>query len=1313
MTTLETARKALFQRIANAALLVLLPLVYFTPALLTRSAPLPDDGIAPILGTLSLIGKMIAAGQLPLWNPYTLAGTSLLASVPPGVFYPPNWLFAIFSPVTALWIVVITTCHLSLLGTYLYCRRIGLTQIGCLVAAIAFSFGAFTLAYRADISALAAAAWLPWLLLAIEHLCQRTSWRWITLGAVFIALQFFAGALEVSLSTLLISGSYVFFKWVEPEQREGRPRFLRSVIVMFVCGALLAMIQLLPLREMFNLGGHANISSGRLSEFSLSQILSLVLPILLPALCALFVKWENKLIKFWAVITLFFLCLAFEEYLRLGLNPTKYLFAFSFSLSILAGLDVSFIVQMEPAKIRRALRFTSIVIMAMVAAAVVIYLFWKNYSLAEISQPKKNSSLTSFAALLSIGCAILSLLAFWLYALRRNLFWGALLASLLFLGLVVSALFLNWERRISIAEINARLQDPPAVRFIKSREADFNACRIISHSTKRQGRNNGLNDRPTFSIAPGLRSVNGVAEMRLPRQTAIVGEMGVDGALPDLNIFNSEHQGLNLLNVKYLLVERELPDGLNPEAESTVGGAPGSMNSPDSVTQRWRRLAQFDGIEVYENSGCLPQAWFVKRAVVVPSSDVLNIIKTGRLMDGLSFNPAETVLLEREDFGSREIKLPSIGDPANAAVRVAGYEPNRIALQTRNAQPGFLVLSELYYRGWEAWIDGRRTPIERVNFALRGIAVQPGEHKIEFVFRAHSFRNGAVYTLLGILLLIIGAAASRIGSERLQFLIPSRVRDLVEPARARLSVPRQTWIFLRTKFSPSARDVVKAARETRAWVFLRARYLTIIAVLGLIIYGYLMISHASFAVGGSDSSGYASLGRLILQRNIVRPVTELAQFDLSDDYRRLFIPLAYIAGRRPGTMIPVYPPGLPLHSAIAALVFGWEVGPFLLGPLAAAISLILIYLIGRELDLSAQLSMIGALMLAVSPTVIYMGVQPMSDVPAMCWALATVFASLRSRKQARWALLAGFAFGVAFLIRPANILLLLPILLTLRLRLKDLLYFGLGGLPVAAIFLIYNAIAFDSPFQTGYGVFNIYPAFKLSYFAPRFKYYIYWLAMLMSPLLLLGWLGVAINREIPWRQRALLFSWFGAFLGFYCCYYDYEIWWYTRFLLPGLPALILGSLLTARYTANLLKRLVSERYQAMVGRSVTAFLLITVIGFAGYHIKLFALFNVGPDQIIHKESCLWADRMIPKQAFIVSMEMSGALKFYTDHSILRYDFLRPQQWPVIKSRAAEKGYSFYALLMGHEIEPAKTNLPGRWNYIGTYNQHLSLWQIEP
>jgi hypothetical protein len=1397
-------KTGLASRMVTIAVLILLPIIYFALVLFAGYSLVSGDGVMQILGDRFLIGKMIAAGQMPLWNPYILAGTPLLASLHPGVLYPPNWIFAIFSLLTAINLVVITTSHLALIGTYLYGRRIGLTRLGGIIAGIVFTFGGFMMAHIGDSPLISSAAWLPWILLAIESLYLKVSWRWISLGAIFLTLQFFAGDPQISLYTILVGGGYVLFSWAVRGGEESSPRFLISAVAMFVCGTLLSMIQLLPAFELFSQADRANISyeSFSSSSFPPGRMLSFIIPYfpgsqtagspqtinqlgppsielcgylglltLWLALLALFVRRGNKLARFWTGTALLSLLLALGDYLPLGLNhmfyntplfglfsvPARNLYQFTFSISMLAGLGIGLIE-------------------------------------------------------------------------RRNFFCAVLLVSILFVDLAIFGLVFNWERRQSFVAVNARLQDSPSVQFIKSREADTTAFRIISHSFMPFGKNYDLLNFPNLSIARGLRSVNGIEELRLPRQMVVAGGIGANGLLSDVNIFNSGNQGLNLLNVKYLLSERGPLDDLSPKFEiegirfnqepiylkmtpgshleitvpgvkatelalvttmadsvritdetpiaqvklhakdgrvltqeiragrdtgewaydyveilpqmkhrrppiaqslpakgfsayqylarlpfdsaeierieldyvlpyatliisrvslhDAATGASTPISSLDFSTQQWRSVAQFGNVGVYQNQKWLPRAWFVKCATVATSSEVLQIIKSGIMPDGSPFNPSETALLEREDFGLREVILPAIGDPADSTVSFSRSEPNRIELHTRNSQPGFLVLSEAYYRGWDAWVDGQRTPVERVNYTLRGIAVPPGEHRIEFVFRAPTFRDGAIYSLLGALLLMAGTLVSRMGTGRLWHLVPPRLRSSDEAERVRTLIPQ------------------------RALTLIRSKALIIIAVLGLIFYGYLLISRASYSVGGSDSSGYASLGRSIIQGNVVRSVTELAQFNLPNDYGIIFIPLAYLPGQRPGTMIPVYPVGLPLHFAVAALIFGWDVGPFLIGPLAATISLILIYLIGLELGLSRKLSFIAGVILAVNPTVIIMAVQPMSDVPAMCWSLAAILASLRSRKNLKWAVLAGFAFGVAILIRPTNILLLIPILLSLRLTPKVLLYFGLGGVPATAVLFIYNTIAFGSPFRSGYGAWGIFQGFKLHYFPPRFKYYTYWLAVTMSPLLLLGWLGVAINRDISWRNRALLLTWFGAFLLLYSFYYDYQIWWYTRFLLPGIPALILGFLLTARYAAKVLKKYVDQDNQIKVGRIAAAFLFIVVIGFAIHHIKLFKLFEVGHKQMIHKESCLWADRMVPQHALIVSMEMSGALRYYTDRKILRYDYVDPPHWPVLKNRAAEQGYSFYALLMDHEITPAKERLPGKWTHLGTFQYYMSLWQVE-
>jgi 4-amino-4-deoxy-L-arabinose transferase-like glycosyltransferase len=479
----------------------------------------------------------------------------------------------------------------------------------------------------------------------------------------------------------------------------------------------------------------------------------------------------------------------------------------------------------------------------------------------------------------------------------------------------------------------------------------------------------------------------------------------------------------------------------------------------------------------------------------------------------------------------------------------------------------------------------------------------------------------------------------------------------------------------------------------------------------LAIYTAVLARQASYAVGGSDSSGYANMARSLLKGSVRRPIPELDQFDLPASQAQIFTPLAYLPRQEGGaptkTMVPFYPVGFPIHLAVAAIILGWQSGPYLVSPLLGTLGLLFLYLIGLQLGLSRAFAFAGALILAANPTFIFMALQPMSDVTALFWALVMVWAGLRSRQNDKWALLAGAAFGVAFLVRPTNVLLLAPLAFCLRLKPKVILLFMLGGLPLAAIFFAYNFAAFGNLLQTGYGAISLQEFVTTSGLTTRFKHYLFWVMMTMSPLLLVGWAGVAADRRVEWRDRALLIAWFGVFIIFYACYSVYDAWWYTRFLLPAYPALILGALLTTRDLPAVFPE-THRRLRLAAGLA----LLAVALGFAWHYDRVFEVFRVGKEQAIHAESSRWAGARLPAQSVVVASEMSGALKFYTDHLILRWDWVPPEAWPLLKNRVQERGYQFYALLMPHEVDKAQQRVPGIWSEQGRL-RNITLWRIKP
>ena len=195
--------------------------------------------------------------------------------------------------------------------------------------------------------------------------------------------------------------------------------------------------------------------------------------------------------------------------------------------------------------------------------------------------------------------------------------------------------------------------------------------------------------------------------------------------------------------------------------------------------------------------------------------------------------------------------------------------------------------------------------------------------------------------------------------------------------------------------------------------FLSRWALIVAAVAGLAIYGGYLYRHTCFAVGGSDSSGYANAARALVEGPLVAPIPGLERFGLPASDAPLFVPLGYVRVRDT-SMAPLYPIGFPLHVAAASRIAGWELGPFLVSPIAALLSVFLVFLVGRELGLAPWWAAGAGLLLAASPVFVFQAIQPMSDVVATAWCLAAIYAGLRSRSDARWAAAAGLALASPF-----------------------------------------------------------------------------------------------------------------------------------------------------------------------------------------------------------------------------------------------------------------------------------------------------------
>jgi 4-amino-4-deoxy-L-arabinose transferase-like glycosyltransferase len=472
-------------------------------------------------------------------------------------------------------------------------------------------------------------------------------------------------------------------------------------------------------------------------------------------------------------------------------------------------------------------------------------------------------------------------------------------------------------------------------------------------------------------------------------------------------------------------------------------------------------------------------------------------------------------------------------------------------------------------------------------------------------------------------------------------------------------------------------------------------------------YGYVLFRHASRSIGGSDSSGYFNLARAITAGRLVEEITPLARLGFGADDLHLFIPLGYVPGPRPGTMSAFYPPGFPLQLLVAGTALGWRLGPFLLSPAFAVASVLLTYAVGREIGLRRPASFACSVALACLPVLNIQAMQLMSDTAAMAWALATVLCALKARRRSGWALLAGFGFGMGVLVRPASAVLLPAVLVALPLGWRTWALFGAGGLPCAAYQAWFDFESYGSVGRTGYAQGGALADFAMSNFGVRFRHYTHWLSAMMTPVVPALAVLSLFDRRRPPRTRLLLFAWFAPFFLLYCFYGPYEAWWYTRYLLPAVPCLVLGAALVA-------DDLIAAARAPLARKAALAAagLLLVAVCLVGLNLgRRFRVLETGVGEAVYPETLKWIAPRLPGNAVVLAMQFSGAMKAYGGPTFVRWDYIDAERWPAIRRHIEERGFRIYALVFPFELRDAAPRVPGRWTYLGS-NRDAGLFRLD-
>ncbi|MGB3328556.1 MAG: YfhO family protein, partial [Thermomicrobiales bacterium] len=197
---------------------------------------------------------------------------------------------------------------------------------------------------------------------------------------------------------------------------------------------------------------------------------------------------------------------------------------------------------------------------------------------------------------------------------------------------------------------------------------------------------------------------------------------------------------LDMLNVRYIVVDATLP----ADRADVLAIAQGR-------TEVYRDAE----VVIYENPRAYARAWVVHD---VRRDDGSGIAQ-------LASGQADGHAIAFVDGAAPAVSPVPQGSGGETAM-VTTTAPETITVHATLNAPGLLVLSEVYDKGWNAYVDGKKTEVMRTNGALRGVALQAGEHTVVFRYEPREIAIGLVIS--GIAMVAMLAAFALAGAHALR-----------------------------------------------------------------------------------------------------------------------------------------------------------------------------------------------------------------------------------------------------------------------------------------------------------------------------------------------------------------------------------------------------------------------------------------------------------------------------------------------------------------------------------------------------------------
>lgn len=682
--------------------------------------------------------QQIKQGEWPVWNPYSFAGTPLLANLQSAPFYPLNIFFFIFPFHSAWSLLVILQPVLAGLFLYLYLREMKLSRRAAVFGGFVFSFCGFNMAWLTWNTLGHVALWLPLVLYLKERVLkllaeQKRNWRRIFLwGAVIVFSEcayIFAGHIQTALYAVAFSTIYVLFRLFSLYRYE---RVAGGIVFVYQSFALFALkvflvaaivsVQMVPF---FNFV----LKSARLSDpdvinqegwfIPLSHLIQFVAPDFFgnPATNNYWGTWNyGEMVGYIGIIPLVFSLIAlvwrrdrktmfFTASLGIALlfatenivakipymlqipflstsQPTRLLFLADFSLAVLAGLGLDFLLNKKI-----SIKKLCVPLGIVGATLAMLWLYVISGINPDLATAKRNLILPS--ALFAVGIFPLILLVRTLRLPRHSVY-------LVIVCITVFDLFRFGWKFTPFTPDAYLFPDTEVIEFLTAQRGKF---RIMATHNEILP--------PNFSNVYGLESVSGYDPLYLRNYAELASawsRTAPENNLIDFNRiitpdkFNSRIT--NLLNVRYVL-------------------------SLDTITAEDLMLVFEEGrTKVYENMDVLPRAYLVNS--IIPASSEEEVLE--RIFDE-SVNLQNTAVIQSEFPALDSAPLSS-----TEMVEILDYSASKVTISSTTESTRMLVLSDTYDENWRAYIDGEESDVYRVNYMLRGVVVPEGTHIIEFSY---------------------------------------------------------------------------------------------------------------------------------------------------------------------------------------------------------------------------------------------------------------------------------------------------------------------------------------------------------------------------------------------------------------------------------------------------------------------------------------------------------------------------------------------------------------------------------------------------